>query len=77
MHRVVFPQDQRSGEDRYSIAYFGHPVDDTTLDPVPSEVIKQMKNDSDTAGLMQTDPQGITAAEHLKSRLASTYGWGK
>ena len=29
------------GEHRYSIAYFGHPNDDTELVPVPSEVVKR------------------------------------
>ena len=54
VHRVVMPkepspQGQSSngnpsanrGEHRYSIAYFGHPNDDTELVPVPSEVVRR------------------------------------
>lgn len=38
VHRVVFPKGgKEGGEDRYSIAYFGHPVGTTVLEPVPSE----------------------------------------
>ncbi|EOD44336.1 putative oxidoreductase protein [Neofusicoccum parvum UCRNP2] len=40
VHRVVFPKEAGGGvgEDRYSMAYFCHPLDDAKLVPVPSQV---------------------------------------
>ena len=64
VHRVVFPHG--SGEDRYSIAYFCHPVDETPLIAVPSELVKT-ESSSIVAG--NTKGEYMTAAEHLKSRL--------
>jgi len=68
VHRVVVPEDQ-AGE-RYSMAYFCHPVDSTPLGGIPSEVVRDR-------GERGANERGsvITAAEHLKSRLAATYGW--
>ena len=64
VHRVVFPQG--SGEDRFSIAYFCHPVDEAPLIAVPSEIVKT-EAASNVAG--NTEGGFMTAAEHLKSRL--------
>ena len=64
VHRVVFPQG--IGEDRYSIAYFCHPVDEAPLIAVPSELVKT-EEVSNVAG--NTKGEYMTAAEHLKSRL--------
>jgi isopenicillin N synthase-like dioxygenase len=73
VHRVIFPSDsRRGGEDRYSIAYFCHPVNDTKLVAVPSALV-DMINVSNSSG----DSKIMTAEEHLNSRLAATYGWGK
>ena len=70
VHRVVFPDG--GGDDRYSIAYFCHPVDDASLVPVPSDLVS-----SQSTGKRGTAEELLTAAQHLKKRLAATYGWGK
>ncbi|MCJ1453640.1 hypothetical protein MMC28_003987 [Mycoblastus sanguinarius] len=70
VHRVVFPEGE--SEDRYSIAYFCHPLDHVQVDPVPSEMIR-----AKSAGNEQQDTNTITAEAYLRKRLAETYGWGK
>jgi len=68
VHRVVFPGGgNEAAEDRYSIAYFGHPIGDTVLEAVPSEKIKAL------AGKRDSGVEAITAHEHLMSRLKATY----
>lgn len=65
VHRVNFnPGDTRTS-DRYSIVFFVHPDNDTTLDLVPSEIVKNAGN-----GI---DRPVITAWDHLKKRLTETY----
>ena len=67
MHRVTIPRRRR--DDRYSVAFFCHPVATTELVPVPSPLIPKD---------VEWDGKGVkilTAAEHLKKRLAETYGW--
>lgn len=70
VHRVVFPKGgKEGGEDRYSIAYFGHPVNSTVLEPVPSKKVQDAAaKSSSTAGV-----KAMTAHEHLMSRLKATY----
>ena len=71
VHRVVFPKDGREGgEDRYSIAFFGHPVGTTVLEPVPSEMVNALKG---VDGVGPDLGKPITADEHLMSRLKATY----
>lgn len=67
VHRVKFSPGETRSSDRYSIVFFVHPSNETTLDPVPSELVQ-------TAGNGQSPP-AITALEHLKQRLAATYSW--
>ncbi|RFU34995.1 hypothetical protein B7463_g1398, partial [Scytalidium lignicola] len=68
VHRVVFPKEAKiGGEDRYSIAFFCHPVNNTVLDPVPSERVKTL------SGKGGKNVEGMTAEEHLLSRLKATY----
>lgn len=68
VHRVVFPKDARvGGEDRYSIAFFCHPVNQALLEPVPSEKVKALR------GKEGKKVEGMTAHEHLLSRLKATY----
>ncbi|KAH8801550.1 oxidoreductase-like protein [Xylogone sp. PMI_703] len=68
VHRVVFPKEAKiGGEDRYSIAFFCHPVHDAVLDPVPSERVKAL------SGKGSKSVEGMTAEEHLLSRLRATY----
>lgn len=69
VHRVVFPKEgKEGGEDRYSIAYFGHPVGTTVLEPIPSDVIEGAG-----ATLSGSGVKAMTADEHLMSRLKATY----
>ncbi|KAF8449741.1 hypothetical protein BDZ91DRAFT_751695 [Kalaharituber pfeilii] len=71
VHRVIFPPHSRvGGDDRYSIVYFCHPIGSTHLIPVPSEMVRERGNRGANA-----DTKVLTAAEHLKGRLAATYGW--
>lgn len=64
-HRVVFPKDEAG--DRYSIAYFCHPLDEALLEPVPSDIVREHAKKSGR----QT--KVITAKDHLMERLAATY----
>ncbi len=59
--------------DRYSIAYFCHPVDDTPLEPVPSERVRGRKGGAEEGRREKV----LTAAEHLQGRLAATYTYAK
>ncbi|EAL91389.1 oxidoreductase, 2OG-Fe(II) oxygenase family, putative [Aspergillus fumigatus Af293] len=93
IHRVVFPlSEQRSPnpQDRYSIAYFCHPVDTTELVPVPSKAVvahreycrkngiaNEQVGFGGGAGNMAPGKRALTAYEHLESRLAATYGFKK
>lgn len=74
VHRVVVPVGENgdlSRRERYSIAYFCHPVDATTLTAIPSEMVRARGE----RGANDGEREVLTAAEHLKSRLAATYGW--
>ena len=71
IHRVVFPKGAKEGgENRYSIAYFGHPVSETVLEPVPSEMVSALKG---VDGVGPNLEKPMTANEHLMSRLKATY----
>lgn len=67
VHRVVFPSEGKAAGDRYSIAYFCHPLDDIVLEPVPSKLVQQRLNEG------RTERIGMTAQQHLMNRLAATY----
>lgn len=70
MHRVVFPKEgKEGGEDRYSMAYFGHPVGTTVLEAVPSEMVRRAGDGNKEGG----NGEKITADEHLMSRLRASY----
>ena len=69
VHRVVFPQGESA--DRYSIAYFCHPLDHIEIEAIPSDMIRDRKMESS-----QQRTQTVTAEGYLKKRLAETYGWG-
>jgi isopenicillin N synthase-like dioxygenase len=75
IHRVIFPKDaRRGGEDRYSIAYFCHPNENTTLVPVPSKMIAERKMVDEVGyGGGATGERAMTAKEHLQNRLNATY----
>jgi isopenicillin N synthase-like dioxygenase len=73
VHRVVFPhagEGPEGGEDRYSIAFFGHPVGDCVLEAVPSEVVSRLGR---LSGVGPENNDAMTADEHLMSRLKATY----
>ena len=70
MHRVIFPEGK--SEDRYSIAYFCHPLDYIEIKAVPSGMICDRKMDNSQQGM-----ETVTAEGYLRKRLAETYGWGK
>lgn len=83
MHRVIFPlEEQRPGgnaRDRYSMAYFSHPVHTAELVPVPSKLVENrreenVKHQSGAEGPSTEGQKVMTAQEHLASRLAATYG---
>ena len=44
IHRVKFPA-QELGQDRYSIVFFSHPSDNALLEPVPSEIIRKLREE--------------------------------
>lgn len=72
VHRVIFPKDaRRGGEDRYSMAYFCHPLDDAELVPVPSKRVEQYEGGIDG---VKKEGKTLTAKDHLLERLAATYG---
>lgn len=69
MHRVAFEKDV---EERYSIAFFYHPNRSTVLEEIPSEMVRAFEDSGQDA---MHGKLGITAGEHLQSRLSSAYGW--
>lgn len=79
VHRVTFS----GGEERYSMAYFCHPLDDVRLEAVPSKVIEEygdkgkeeLEGQRERLGLSgDGEAQLLTAKEHLDRRLKVTYG---
>ena len=72
VHRVIFPKDaRRGGEDRYSMAYFCHPLNDAELIAVPSKKVEQFEGGVDG---MKKGEKTLTAKDHLLERLTATYG---
>jgi isopenicillin N synthase-like dioxygenase len=63
VHRVIAADS--SAPERYSIAYFCHPLDDARLDPVPSLVVQSHRPEA--------RDKVITAREHLEARLRATF----
>lgn len=79
VHRVTFS----GGEERYSMAYFCHPLDDAKLEAVPSSIIDEfgdkgrveLESQKERLGLGGGAQAGVlTAKEHLDRRLKVTYG---
>jgi isopenicillin N synthase-like dioxygenase len=77
VHRVTFS----GGQERYSMAYFCHPLDEARLEAVPSKVIEgvgekgreELGRQRERLGV-SGDEGIITAKEHLERRLRVTYG---
>lgn len=75
VHRVVFPlQDRSSAEDRYSMAYFCHPRNETELTPVPSKLVQEQSGQISGPGRGPAAEGVLTARQYLATRLAATYG---
>ncbi|KAF2189043.1 Clavaminate synthase-like protein [Zopfia rhizophila CBS 207.26] len=82
VHRVTFGAgDGGMSEERYSIAYFCHPLDSAQLEPIPSKAIHEFKNEelerqTKKLGFESKDEGGemLTAKQHLDRRLKVTYG---
>lgn len=73
VHRVVFPRDAAAArQDRYSIAYFCHPLDDAALEAVPSALVREhaAKTGKTTR---RVDGRVLTARDHLMERLGRSY----
>ncbi|KAF2439013.1 Clavaminate synthase-like protein [Karstenula rhodostoma CBS 690.94] len=79
VHRVTFS----GGEERYSMAYFCHPLDGARLEAVPSMVIEafgnkgadELESQRERLGLGGSEGgEALTAKEHLDRRLKVTYG---
>ncbi|KAF1834686.1 Clavaminate synthase-like protein [Decorospora gaudefroyi] len=79
VHRVTFS----GGEERYSMAYFCHPLDDVELTAVPSRTIdefgekgkEELMSQKRRLGLSEHgSDEVITAKGHLDRRLKLTYG---
>lgn len=78
VHRVIFPQNDEAAAktDRYSMAYFCHPLDDAELDPVPSRFVREhaaRKGDGERNGTRRKDGKVLTAKDHLMERLGASY----
>ncbi|OCK82339.1 putative oxidoreductase [Lepidopterella palustris CBS 459.81] len=84
VHRVIFPKPEPGVEsqDRYSIAYFCHPLDEARLVPVPSKVVEGLRSVEGEGQKIKVGYGGgaggvdevLTAKDHLNRRLAATYG---
>lgn len=77
VHRVIFPRKKDGSlgtEDRYSMAFFCHPANDTLLEAVPSERVKERQGKEDEQWRMKEAGEGvITAKEHLQNKLKASY----
>jgi isopenicillin N synthase-like dioxygenase len=79
VHRVMFS----GGEERYSMAYFCHPLDIVELGAVPSPVIEgygekgreELRSQRKRLGIDgEGEGEVLTAKGHLERRLKVTYG---
>ncbi|KAI7156607.1 Clavaminate synthase-like protein [Hortaea werneckii] len=102
VHRVIFPKQaenkettgkeadgdgKKGGGDRYSLAYFCHPLDEAELEPVPSRRVEEYAATAAAAGggkdgrsigglrrsVVKGDGRVMTARDHLMERLGATY----
>lgn len=67
---VAVPEGESFDGDRYSIAFFCHPVRHTRLEAVPSEAVRKA---GEEAGVGKGDATVLTADEHLDMRLRASY----
>jgi isopenicillin N synthase-like dioxygenase len=75
-HRVVSPPSPWNQSDRYSIAFFLHPMDKEEVIPLKLENGTDNRSLSERqrmARLAEGLPQPFTAAEYLDARLNNSY----
>ncbi|OTA25762.1 hypothetical protein BTJ68_11902 [Hortaea werneckii EXF-2000] len=75
--------EKRGGGDRYSLAYFCHPLDEAELESVPSRRVEEYaaagggKDGGSVGGtrrsVVKEDGKVMTARDHLMERLGATY----
>ncbi|KAF1933266.1 Clavaminate synthase-like protein [Didymella exigua CBS 183.55] len=79
VHRVTFS----GGGERYSMAYFCHPLDEARLERMKSRVLdagdgekgrEELRSQRKRLGLREDGREVLTAKEHLDRRLKATYG---
>lgn len=79
VHRVTFS----GGGERYSMAYFCHPLDEARLERVESRILaekdgevgrEELQSQRKRLGLQEEGEEVLTAKEHLDRRLKVTYG---
>ena len=76
VHRVVSSSSAGARcRERYSLAYFCHPANETLLAAIPSAVVAEAgrKEGGGKGTLGERGRVPITAREHLLARLAATY----
>ncbi|KAI0122837.1 hypothetical protein BJ170DRAFT_704134 [Xylariales sp. AK1849] len=79
VHRVSFDagsvKGESSSEPRYTIVFFCHPADETRLNAVPSERVKDFKGSlgDHSEGNPYAERRVLTADEHLQMRLQASY----
>lgn len=79
VHRVIFPAGKQS--ERYSIAYFCHPLDEAELEEVPSRIVMEHVSRRKDGAVVEKEvgvddgaKKIVTAKDHLVWRLTETYG---
>lgn len=78
MHRVVVPDQQKPDLDRYSIAFFLHPIDDYTIECITAPTTATTTTESQAVAATTTAASTakyppITAGAYLLQRLQATY----
>lgn len=77
VHRVAMPVlDPAKENERFSIAYFCHPNNETLLTPVPSRLIRDRVYEKDAhakQALEHDNENSLTAGEHFQMRISQTY----
>lgn len=71
------PEGEGFEGDRYSIAFFCHPVGTARLERVPSEVVRRRRREGEVGDGDGEGEEGerrvVTADEHLQMRLRASY----
>lgn len=73
LHRVRLPTE---GKDRYSIVFFFDAEDDTILEPIPSDLVRQARLKQVGDEFKKPNGEYTTAKEYSLKRFAETYKSG-